>query len=741
MDLKIHEYPLERLSFGDDDFYDIDFWDGSEYKTAKILGSVIKSGILSGIAISLTAPSAFIVGGSPVDGSGTLTLTGAGLANQYIRGDGTLATFPTSGGGGNSVNYYLNGGTASSVATYFQMSKNPVIGTGVDFSRDGNGLISQWLTDLNEPNVTEIPAGNWNFEMYFSASSAGGVPKFYIEILKYNGTTFTTIANNSAVTESITGGTTIDLYLTSVAVPLTPLLVTDRIAIRVYIVDSTAGRTIIHHTQNSHVCQIITSFSSGISSINGLTKQTQYLAVGTAGSDFAINSATDTHTFNLPTASASRRGALSSADWTIFNNKQDLLVSTTNIKTINGTSILGSGNLVVGASSGVFGISNASGVYTYYATLTLAMASAVSGQVIEMFADVVETGSVEITLKNGVNINGNGHSYTLNNSGLIHAFKTTTSVETSCNILNLNVIRTGSTASGNDNSVLYFDVSTSGKIKCSGTEFINNGSGRGILFRDNCTNYLSGAIARSSNTAIVINSTNGAELINCIGYGIGSANGISMNGSNAKFCVGYSDSGIGFAVSNVNSNVFHCIGNSVSGDGLSGSGNIVNCIGKSTTGSGFYNTGLSSKNCTGISVSGVGIRNGDGAIIYNSFGQSSSNNGATNGSSGTIIGGIYESSLSYCIRSGSSSKLKNIFIICLWNNSSGYGVGGNAGICIELIQCIFNLSNSSAPYLYNGVTAQAISMTGNTYQGGGAFNVNLTQAITNVQDTKGNIYL
>jgi hypothetical protein len=394
-----------------------------------------------------------------------------------------------------------------------------------------------------------------------------------------------------------------------------------------------------------------------------------------------------------------------------------------------------------GGASGIFGISNSSGVYTYYATLTLAMTAAVSGNVVEMFADVVETGSVEITLKNGVNINGNGHSYTLNNSGLIHAFKTTTSVETSCSILNLNVVRTGSTGSGNDNTVLYFDVSTSGKIKCSGTEFINNGSGRGVLFRDNCTNYLSGAIARSSNTAIVINSTTGAELINCIGYGIGSANGISLNGSNAKFCVGYSDSGIGFAVSNVNSNAFNCIGNSVSGDGISGAGNIVNCIGKSTTGSGFYNTGVSSKNCTGTSVSGVGIRNGDGAIIYNSFGQSSSNNGATNGISSIIIGGIYESSLSYCIRSGTSSKLKNIFITSLWNNAVGYGVGGNAGICTELIQCIFNLSNSSAPYLFNNGTAQAITMRGNTYQGGAAFNANLTQAITTTEDNQGNIYL
>ena len=321
---KIHEYPIERFVYGDDDYYDVDFWDGAVYQTAKIKGSTIKNAMLTGIAISLTAPSAFIVGGSPTDGSGTLTLTAAGLANQYIRGDGTLATFPTSGGSGNSVNYYLNGGTAASVALYYQMNKTAVIGTGVDFSLAGNGLISQWLTDVNDPNVTEIPAGNWNFEMYFSASSSGGTPAFYVELLKYDGATFTTIANNSATPEQITSGTTIDLYLTSVAVPLTALAVTDRLALRVYIVNSVIGRTIINHTQDSHLCQVITTFSSGISSINGLTKQTQYLAVGTSGTDFAINSVTDTHTFNLPTASATKRGALSSANWSTFNAKMDV---------------------------------------------------------------------------------------------------------------------------------------------------------------------------------------------------------------------------------------------------------------------------------------------------------------------------------------------------------------------------------------------------------------------------------
>ena len=318
---KIHEYPLERFVYGDDDYYDIDYWDGAVYQTAKILGSTIKAAMLSGIAISLTAPSAFIVGGSPVDGTGTLTLTAAGLANQYIRGDGTLATFPSSSGGGNNVNYYLNGGTAASVATYYQMSKTAVIGLGVDFSLAGNGLISQWLTDIGDPNILEIPAGAWNFEIFFSASSAGGTPAFYIEVLKYDGTTFTSIADNSAAPESITSGTATDLYLSSVPMPLTTLLATDRIALRVYIVNSVIGRTITQHTQDSHLNQVITTFSSGISSINGLTAQTQYLAVGTSGTDFAINSATDTHTFDLPTASATNRGALSSTDWTSFDNR------------------------------------------------------------------------------------------------------------------------------------------------------------------------------------------------------------------------------------------------------------------------------------------------------------------------------------------------------------------------------------------------------------------------------------
>jgi hypothetical protein len=154
-------------------------------------------------------------------------------------------------------------------------------------------------------------------------SSNGGTPKFYVELLKYDGAVFTSIASSSAIPEPISGGTPIDLYLTSLAVPTTALLVTDRLAIRVYIVDNSGGRTATLHTENSHLCEIITTFSGGVTSLNGLTANTQYFDEGTTGTDFNISSTTDTHTFNLPTASASNRGALSSTDWTTFNNKQN----------------------------------------------------------------------------------------------------------------------------------------------------------------------------------------------------------------------------------------------------------------------------------------------------------------------------------------------------------------------------------------------------------------------------------
>ena len=266
-------------------------------------------------------------------------LGGAGTVAQYVRGDGSLADFPQSIGSGASVSYYLNGsvnqGTIGGV-TYYEMNKTPIIGAGTDFTRNSNGYIASFLTDANDPSLLVIPAGNWNFETYFQASSGGGSPTFYLELYKYDGTTFTLVASNSGTPKLINDGTSIEAYFSALAVPQTTLTLTDRLAIRIYV--TTANRTITLHTENGHLCQVITTFTTGLSALNGLTSQVQFFAVGTSGTNFNIASASDTHTFNLPTASATNRGALASADWTTFNNKQNQLNGTGFVKA-SGTTI------------------------------------------------------------------------------------------------------------------------------------------------------------------------------------------------------------------------------------------------------------------------------------------------------------------------------------------------------------------------------------------------------------------
>ena len=297
-------------------------------------------------SVGLSMPAAFNVASSPVTSSGTIAVTGAGVSSQYIRGDGQLATLPTTGGGGSSVSYYLNGSINQGTFggnTYYQMNKTPVIGAGTDFTISSNGYIASFITDAGDPALLNIPAGNWDFEVYFQSSTNTGTPSFYVELYKYDGTTFTLIASSSTNPEFITGGTNTDAYYTPLAVPSTTLAVTDRLAVRIYVNNS--GNTITLHTEDNNLCQIITTFSTGITAINGLTTQVQYFATGTSGTDFGISSVTNTHTFNLPVASGTNTGKLSNTDWTTFNSKVGGSGTTNYVSKFTGTGTIGNSQI------------------------------------------------------------------------------------------------------------------------------------------------------------------------------------------------------------------------------------------------------------------------------------------------------------------------------------------------------------------------------------------------------------
>jgi len=349
--------------------------------------------------------------GPVVANSGVITALD-GAASQYVRGDGTLADFPTSTGGGSSVSYYLNSsvsqGTIGGVA-YRQLGKTPIAGAGTDITISANGYVASYITDANDPALLEVPAGNFNCEFYFSVNSNNHNPYVYAEVYKYDGTTFTLIGSSQSVPEYLTNGTTLSPYYFAIPVTQTTLAITDRIAIRIYVNVDTKVVTL--HTENNHLCQVVTTFSKGLTSLNNLTRQVQFLATGTSGTDFNISSSTATHTFNIPNASATNRGLITTEAQTIAGAKvfDNPITANSGIGFLNGVMPNITSNLYSGIGGNSQGISiitrpvstnytnnfyfpSASNSYTFpNATGTIALTSDISYPVTSVFG---RTGAV-----------------------------------------------------------------------------------------------------------------------------------------------------------------------------------------------------------------------------------------------------------------------------------------------------------------------------------------------------------
>ena len=82
------------------------------------------------------------------------------------------------------------------------------------------------------------------------------------------------------------------------------------------------------------------------------------IAINVADKNLFFKDSTNTvNTVPIRQSSASSNGWLSSTDWSTFNGKQSALVSGTNIKTVSGTTLLGSGDLgTIGTAYGGTGL-------------------------------------------------------------------------------------------------------------------------------------------------------------------------------------------------------------------------------------------------------------------------------------------------------------------------------------------------------------------------------------------------
>lgn len=389
-------------------------------------------------------------------------------------------------------------------------------------------------------------------------------------------------------------------------------------------------------------------------------------------------------------------------------------------------------------TSGVLGISNSAGTYTFYSTLGAAMSAATSGQVIEMFTDIIETTN-SVTLKNGVKLNGNGHSYTYT-----YASGNTFTEDISGSIFefyNLTIKRTAATTTG------YIFYGTS-----SNTYLTFNG----CYVEDNITSggYTSFYFIRGSIRGV---------RLSCLGAGVtyGISSGTLSNNCRISYCE-VNVVGSGVAIYSQGGEVSYCKGTSVSGDGILGSVSsyMTHSIGISTSGSGISNdNGLYMLNCTAISTSGTAAKGkliNTTAISTSGAGCSQNNKFAENSNirstSGAAISGdiravnttLYSVSNVVSVGVGGANYIYvyNCHATTDWNSSSSYCFECYYGA--EIMNSYCKVANSGATIIsvYTTGTPTA-KLANNTYVGCSIpYNpAKVTQTITNTQDNQGNIII
>ena len=334
--------------------------------TPAITLSTTITGLLKGNGTAISAATSGTDYAPATSGTSILYGNGSGGFSNVTIGSGiSFATGTLSATG--------SGGTVTSVAlslpSIFTVSGSPVTGTGT---------LTGTFNTQTANYVFAGPTTGSSATPTFRALVSADIPSLsYVSSI--TSSTLTVAGTSSIPTINLTSG--IVTAGTTGSVTLIPVITVD-----------TYGR----------VTAVTTAANP-----QGTVTSVAALTLGTTGTDLSSTVANGTTTpvitLNVPTASATNRGALSSTDWTTFNNKgSGSVTSVSGTGTVNGITLTGtvtsSGSLTLGGTLGSIANSQLSNSTISGVSLGSNLFSLTAGTGVSFSAGTTYNGSAAITI-------------------------------------------------------------------------------------------------------------------------------------------------------------------------------------------------------------------------------------------------------------------------------------------------------------------------------------------------------
>jgi hypothetical protein len=336
--------------------------------TQQDAGTITASWTDNGLtSVGVSMPSAFSVANSPLTSNGTIAITGAGSALQYIDGTGALQTFPTIATEAATLvtEVYNETGATLTKGTIVYINGGhgnlptvtKALATSDATSAQTYGVVQQDITNMNNGHVVVIGSlGDLDTQayangtiLYLSSTTAGtwtSVKQYAPAHLVYVGIVVRSHPTQGVVEVKIQNGYELDelhnvsaqtpsngnilQYVSSTQLWTAVAGTTTNIAegTNLYYLDSRA-RAALSFTAGSGAYNSTTGVITIPTNTNQLTNGAAFITLGSLSATAPLSYNNLTGVFSISQAGTASNGYLSSTDWNTFNSKQEVISLTT----------------------------------------------------------------------------------------------------------------------------------------------------------------------------------------------------------------------------------------------------------------------------------------------------------------------------------------------------------------------------------------------------------------------------